>query len=486
MRPTYVSTRRAVVAGGAVGLTGVFAAACGPADGGGSGTAANPAAAPIKLRFLSPAAHIEESVKQMVPVWEAKNPTISIEWIHSDDFSRDVIAHSAANDMEDLVSGWMGGQEPQIWFLAGITIPLDGHVKTQRVNSKDWYKAVWESHFLDGKQFSLPWQGQVFGLGLMYNKRVFDEVGQKYPDENWTLNDFVAAAEKLRIVNGNEVKRWGVAPGEDGFVGERFPGYARNFNAEMFSADQKRITWGDTPDFLNCLNWHTDVMQRRHGVMYSIGGARRAGFADAGDPAIQGLKKYTDGLLAGKLAMVSRVWLGATGIMAAYLRDNPGVSYGMTLGPKGPTGRRGGWMTSAASSITRFSKNPDAAFKFLIDFTGRDWSVSRGLQRTGSTTLNGRPDVYHDTRLQQDPYTPKEVALMKAKTMDATESENCSYNGGLPWNFRARDIWEQQRPTIDKIPRGEAPGSQDMITEFRRLTEPILRQERTTLQQLQK
>ncbi|MGH2353568.1 MAG: hypothetical protein ACRDJN_18340, partial [Chloroflexota bacterium] len=115
-----------------------------------------------------------------------------------------------------------------------------------------------------------------------------------------------------------------------------------------------------------------------------------------------------------------------------------------------------------------------------------EWSVSRGLQRTGSTTLNGRPDVYHDPRLQQDPYTPKDVALMKAKTMDLTETENCSYNGGLPWNFRARDIWEQQRPTIDKVPRGEAPGSQDLISEFRRLTEPILKQERMTLQQLTK
>jgi hypothetical protein len=103
-----------------------------------------------------------------------------------------------------------------------------------------------------------------------------------------------------------------------------------------------------------------------------------------------------------------------------------------------------------------------------------------------SSDLNGRPDVYHDARLQQDPFTPKDVALMKARTMDLTETEDCSYNGGLPWNFRARDIWEQQRPTIDRIPRGEAPASQDIVTEFRRLTDPILKQERVTLLQLQR
>jgi hypothetical protein len=36
------------------------------------------------------------------------------------------------------------------------------------------------------------------------------------------------------------------------------------------------------------------------------------------------------------------------------------------------------------------------------------------------------------------------------------------------------------------VARGEAPGSQDLIAELRRLTEPILLRERTTLQQLQK
>ena len=243
----------------------------------------------------------------------------------------------------------------------------------------------------------------------------------------------------------------------------------------MFSADQKRITWGDTPDFLQCLNWYTDLMQKRHGVMYSVGGAKRAGFTEKGDPAIQGTPKYTEGLLGGKLAMVSRVWLGATGVMAAYVRDNPGVSYGMTLGPKGPTGRRGGWMTSAASSVTRFSKHPDQAFQFLVDFSGREWSVSRGLQRTGSTTLNGRPDVYKDPRLQQDPYTPKDVAEMKATSLDwANKEEDTSYLRAVPWNLRITEIFEAQQATLHKIWTGEAPGTQDLVNDLRRLVEPIM------------
>jgi hypothetical protein len=70
--------------------------------------------------------------------------------------------------------------------------------------------------------------------------------------------------------------------------------------------------------------------------------------------------------------------------------------------------------------------------------------------------------------------------------MDYTANENCSYNGGMPWNFRVNDIWDLESKTIDKIPRGEAPGSSDMIGELRRLVEPIMTRERMKLQELQK
>jgi hypothetical protein len=33
-----------------------------------------------ELRFLSPAAHTEERVRQMVPVWEARPPTTGVDW----------------------------------------------------------------------------------------------------------------------------------------------------------------------------------------------------------------------------------------------------------------------------------------------------------------------------------------------------------------------------------------------------------------------
>lgn len=473
-------TRRAVLGGLGSGVVALFGAACGPLPSGSGESGGAPRAEKANLRFLLPAGSIDESNNQMTPMWTAKNPNIGVEWVYAGNVPEAVVAHAAAGDMEDLVAQWMGTQAPQVWFTSSIIVPLDPYVKSQRVNPRDWYKAVWDAHFVDGKQFSLPWQGQVFGMALYYNKNVFDEVGVKYPDLNWTLDDLLNAAEKLKLVQGNEVKRWGMGSGEEGgttsLTGERMPSHMRNFNAEMISSDLKRFTWGDGPEFLRGLTWYSDAMQKRVGVLYSRGSYKGG---TSGDPLIEPSSEYAARLLEGRIAMGIRGWMGGTGRFAGYIKNNPHARYGMAFSPKGPTGRRGGWVTSASSSVSKQSKHPDQAFKFLVDFTGHEWSMSRGFQQTGSTTLNGRPDVYKDPRFLQDPYTPKDVAETKAKAMDFTEKdEECSYIRGVMPNFLNTELWAAQASTIGKILTGEAPASQDMVTELRRLVDPVMQKPR--------
>src|SRR5262245_28401550 len=188
----------------------------------------------------------------------------------------------------------------------------------------------------------------------------------------------------------------GEESGTTSLIGERLPSHMRAFNAEMLSPDLKRFTWGDGPEALRALTWYTDMMQRRPGMLYSRGSYKEG---PGGDPSIEPGAQYAPRLLEGRVAMGIRGWMGGTGRFAGHIRDNPTARYGMSFSPKGPAGRRGGWVTSAASSVSKSSKHPEQAFKFLVDFTGHEWSISRGLQQTGSTTLNGRPDVYHDPQL---------------------------------------------------------------------------------------
>ena len=47
---------------------------------------------------------------------------------------------------------------------------------------------------------------------LYYNKDLFDKAGVKYPDENWTWDDLLAAAEKLTVKDASgKVKQYALA-----------------------------------------------------------------------------------------------------------------------------------------------------------------------------------------------------------------------------------------------------------------------------------
>jgi multiple sugar transport system substrate-binding protein len=57
-------------------------------------------------------------------------------------------------------------------------------------------------------RFGMPKYVNV--MVLWYNKDLFDKAGLKVPDENWTHDDYAAAANKLTTKNGSTVDTWGL------------------------------------------------------------------------------------------------------------------------------------------------------------------------------------------------------------------------------------------------------------------------------------
>jgi hypothetical protein len=79
----------------------------------------------------------------------------------------------------------------------------------------------------------------------------------------------------------------------------------------------------------------------------------------------------------------------------------------------------------------------------------------------------------------QEPFFPEDVADMKARAMDFTEKdEDCSYGRGVMPNFYNTELWEAESQTIGKIISGEAPASQDMVTQLRQLVDVIMQKPR--------
>ncbi len=103
---------------------------------------------------------------------------------------------------------WASGDSktiPDIAFLwptpkyaaEGVLENLDPYIQKSGYDLNDYWPGLLESAKYNGSVYGLPRDIEV--NILYYNKDLFDKAGVKYPDENWTWDDLLAAAEKLTV-----------------------------------------------------------------------------------------------------------------------------------------------------------------------------------------------------------------------------------------------------------------------------------------------
>jgi multiple sugar transport system substrate-binding protein len=120
---------------------------------------------------------------------------------------------------------WAGGDPktiPDIAFLwptpkyaaEGVLENLDPYIQKSGYNLNEYWPGLLESAKYKGNVYGFP--RDIEADVLYYNKTLFDKAGVKYPDENWTWDDLLAAAQKLTVkdANGN-VKQYALAMEND-------------------------------------------------------------------------------------------------------------------------------------------------------------------------------------------------------------------------------------------------------------------------------
>jgi len=120
----------------------------------------------------------------------------------------------AAGNAPDIITAWEC--DLQGFAANKKIIALDDYIaKSTKVKADDFIPAVAKLKELNGATYGLPW---CYAAEIMYyNKDMFDAAGVAYPTNEWTMSDFIAAAEKLTKIENGKVVQYG-ADGM-GFVG---------------------------------------------------------------------------------------------------------------------------------------------------------------------------------------------------------------------------------------------------------------------------
>jgi ABC-type glycerol-3-phosphate transport system substrate-binding protein len=401
--------------------------------------------APASLAFWPGGAGDAEMAPKRAADFMAEHPNVKVTVEDPGDLGAKVLAGAAAGTLADLMLQSTSAGQPQILFLRKIVQGIDQYVQRDKLDLKQWYAHIVEAARVDGKQFALPFDGKVARVAVWVNKTMFDKAGLKLPDLNWTVDQYMEAAVKLNNPGSQE---WGMATNfrkDFSYV----QAYVRRWGGDVLDKTGKKATM-DSNEARASFQWAYDMYYNKR----------------VADPAVS---DETKTFFAGKGAiMLHRDFNQKPNALAAAKAQ--GFELWTSVGPKGPTGRRGGFWDFRAAWMPTLSKSKDAAWELMKFMTNKESGLAHALQSAPgtSTTPGARPDIFADPRFLNHPVYPRQIQEMEAESMKTDELEV------FPANFRVDEMSQALNPFVDKIVKNEAQPTASFMKEINDAVQRVL------------
>ncbi|GAA1214118.1 ABC transporter substrate-binding protein [Pseudonocardia alaniniphila] len=187
----HTTWKRAVGAAAAVSLA-LAVAACGSNGGGGSTTTADGRSSLVWNMWSGSTAEVE-AWNHLGGMVTAAHPDIALEFQTSsfNDYWTKLAAQASGGDTGCI----LGVQSLRARSIAPLLVPLDDMLAGAGVNPADFDQSIWKGLQVDGEQLAIPYD---FGpLVMFYNVDRFREAGVPVPSVDWTVEDFLSAAQSL-------------------------------------------------------------------------------------------------------------------------------------------------------------------------------------------------------------------------------------------------------------------------------------------------
>lgn len=249
-----------------------------------------------------------------------------------------------------MQTAWASGDPaaiPDVLFLwptpryaaDGVLENLDPYIEQAGYDLSDYWPALLESAMYEGSVYGFPRDISV--EALYYSKDIFDEVGLAYPDDGWTWDDLLTAAESLTQVEATgQVTRYAL-----GMEGGKFQLWVGQNGGSILDdmRNPSRCTL-DEPAAQEAIEFLADMMNNNHAM-------RDANLSQAGGDAAV----FANGQVAMIIQNASRV----SQFNAA------GLNYDVSVVPIPEGGQRSASAGGAAWVMSAAGDNKDAAWTFL-------------------------------------------------------------------------------------------------------------------------
>lgn len=345
--------------------------------------------------------------------------------VPSAQWSEKIQIQAAGGSLADAI--WM----PSIGMFGefshkGLIVPLDEMVKGQNVDLTVYYKSAIGALTRQGKLFGIPWICHPGRTGLYYSKALFDAAQVKYPGDAWTYEDLATAAHSLTKSDGGKTSQFGYLPGTD--IWSYIEGPIRAFGADYLSPDGTKSTI-DAPAAISSI---------QEGLANPIGKDKVSPTPDA----VEGGSAQM--FVSKKLATFQSGYWGMSSLYQ-LAKDLPWAVAPMPL----QQGGKMGMFEVDTNVVTKFAKDPTAAFMFCLFMGSKDAGID--IAKRGSVP-GARPDVWNAPELTSN---PNHVVFSKMMAEAAPLL--------LPANFRENELGDAFQKGFDPINTGKETDAAALI-----------------------
>jgi multiple sugar transport system substrate-binding protein len=384
--------------------------------------AAKPASGtPVTIRVNYRIGDKPEVFEKAWPKFMQENPNIKIvgepiSFGAYDEYFAKLASMMAADNLGDVVWVSAGSGPFMSQVFKGFFRPLDDLIASTKYDLNVFYAGAMEGLKYEGKLYALPSDFHPGNQLMVYNKKLFDAAGVKYPTDDWTFDQFNEIAAKLTKRSGDKVEVFGYAPNLQA------PSYeilVRANGGSTISADAKKSAVKDDPA-KTAFQWLFDSM-------YTHKFATRK----------QDQPKGGDELFYAEQAAI--VTSGTGIVFNGPTRIGGKFQMGGVRTPVGKGGKHGGMIHIGGTAIYAKTKFPDEAFKVNAMLTGTENALTRALEYGGYIP---RKDLFESPIVREKGGQPWQVVL------DASADPNLKPYF-TPYNFRTSEMQSVIDQTTD-------------------------------------
>ncbi len=320
-------------------------AACAPVAPGGAAPAADTgggeAAGPVTITWAFWGGPAElATANRVAEAFTQEHPEINVEiWSQPwDDYFTKIQSLWASGDTKVIPDVAFLWPTPQ-YAAEGVLENLDSYIEESGYNLDDYWPGLLESAKYEGSVYGFP--RDIESNIIYYSKDLFDAAGVEYPSNDWTWDDFLAAAEKLAQKDANGTTSVYALAAEGG----KWPKWVNQNGGAILDdyVNPSKCLLTD-PASVQGIQFFADMMN--NGLAMRSADLGQAG----GDEAV-----FSSGQAAMILQNSSRV--------SAF--NQAGLNYDIAPAPTPAGGKRWNGAGGAAWVMSSGSDNKDAAWTFL-------------------------------------------------------------------------------------------------------------------------